>query len=99
VAAAVDVPDTKPSAALRVPRSTVGRDSRRVQKAAVADRLSKTQQHVLKQRRPAEPVRPAEPAPEEKEVTEEEGVERAEPDGLLKRLGFANIERLGKPSD
>ncbi len=83
------VPDKKPGAAIRAPKSTVGWDSRRVQKAALPDRLSKTQQQILKKR-----GQPAEGSPEE-EGEEEKG----RTGGLLDRLEFANIERRGKPTD
>jgi uncharacterized protein len=89
--ASTEVPDEKPGSAVRAPRSTVGWDSRRVQKAAL-DRLSKTEQQILKKR---EPAHVSEGGAEE-EQPEREGEEEG---GLLDRLDFASIERRGKPSD
>ncbi len=89
--AAVDVPAKRPSGAVQAPRSTVGWQSRRVQKAAVSDRLSKTQQRMLKKHEP-EPAEEKKPEPEEEEA-------RADAGGLLGKLDFASIERRGKPSD
>ncbi|MFO7956415.1 MAG: Tex-like N-terminal domain-containing protein [Candidatus Brocadiia bacterium] len=89
-AAAASVPDKKPGSAVRTPRSTVGMDSRRVQKASLSDRLSKTKQQMLKKSTPEG----EEPAADDEERKEEAGGE-----GLLGKLDFASIERRGKPSD
>ncbi len=93
-AAAAHVPDKKPGSAVRAPRSTVGMDSRRVQKASLEDRLSKTKQQMLKKSRPEDGEEPSEG--EEKKPEKEEA---ASTEGLLGKLDFASIERRGKPSD
>ncbi len=89
---AADVPAKRPSGAVRTPKSTVGWESRRVQKAALAQPLSKTQQQILKKREPG-PVKPdtKEQKPEQKPETEA--------GGLPGKLGFATIERRGKPGE
>lgn len=89
-AVSADVPDRKPSKGVRVPRSTVGSSSRRVEKAAVATRLSRVQQQMLKKHEPG-----AAPPPEEEKQEEKP---RAPVGDLLNKLGFAEIERRGKPS-
>lgn len=91
VAAAVDVPAKKAASALPTPRSTLGWESRRVQKAALADRLSKTQQHILTRRERAL-------AQPDRQQQERKGKPKAAPGKLLDNLGFASIERRGKPS-
>ncbi|MFO8008621.1 MAG: Tex-like N-terminal domain-containing protein [Candidatus Brocadiia bacterium] len=91
--ARADVPDKTPGSAIRAPKSTVGSKSRRVQKASLSDRLSKTEKQILKT-----------PAAEAQEAEAEEGRKGQEGEqedlgGLLDKLDFANIERRGKPSD
>jgi len=89
--AAADVPSKRPSGAVQAPKSTIGWQSRRVQKAVVSDRLSKTQQRMLKKREPQ--------PPQEKEEEGREEETRTDVGGLLGKLDFASIERRGKPSD
>lgn len=89
--AAADVPSKRSSGAVQAPRSTIGWQSRRVQKAVVSDRLSKTQQRMLKKQEP-QPL-------EEKEEEGREEETRTDVGGLLGKLDFASIERRGKPSD
>lgn len=77
---------------VHAPRSTLGWSSRRVQKAQLAERVIKSQQEPPSKPEP-EPERPPE-RPEEKDgESAPEGV-----GGLLDKLGFASIERRGKPS-
>jgi transcriptional accessory protein Tex/SPT6 len=85
-----EVLSKRPSSPIQTPKSTLGWDSRRVQKAIVAERLSKTQQQILKKREAGPVEAPPEPQAEEQK-----------PDlaGLISKLGFAAIERRGKPAD
>jgi uncharacterized protein len=91
VHAEVDVPSRGPGGGVRTPRSTLGMDSRRVQKATVTDKLSKTQQQMLKKAEQPHQPEDAEAADKPKDT---EGLS-----GLLQRLDFASIERRGKPTD
>jgi uncharacterized protein len=90
--AAVAVPEGKTPGAVQTPRSTVGWQSRRVEKASLSDRLSKTQQQILKKR-----TAPVPPAAEEKGEEQEEKP-KADVGSLIEKLGFADVERRGKPS-
>ncbi len=88
-----EVPSTTPTS-VRAPKSTVGWESRRVQKAAMSERLSKTQQQILKKSPEEEPP----PEAESDDGRPEERPEEKKKGGLLDRLDFAEIERRGKPS-
>lgn len=86
---ATEVPGTTPTS-VRAPKSTIGSQSRRVQKAAMADRAAEAQ-------KPAEEEHEAKAATDAERA--EEHVQEEQPaGGLLDRLDFANIERRGKPS-
>ncbi len=87
----VEVPSATPKS-IRSPHSTVGSQSRRVQKAKIAsEKLSKTEEQILRSR----------PSDGEQEAgaTETERPDEAQEEvgGLLDRLDFANIERRGEP--
>jgi len=81
------------ASAVRTPKSTLGWQSRRVQKAAMAERLSKTQQQILKKRQQPKGTQTAR--------SEEKPDQKPSPrvSGLLERLGFATIERRGEHRD
>jgi uncharacterized protein len=81
--------------AVRAPRSTVGWDSRRVQKAALAERVERAHREAPTQEAPA-PQPEAKPPAEEQKPEEKPGESVG---GLLDKLGFAAIERRGKPSE
>ncbi len=89
-----DVPDTTPGSAIRAPKSTVGSESRRIEKASLSDRLSKTEKQILKT-----PAAETQEAEAREDAQEREGDDQEGLGGLLDKLDFANIERRGKPSD
>ncbi|MCD6416785.1 MAG: S1 RNA-binding domain-containing protein [Planctomycetes bacterium] len=90
-------PDRKPGAAaasvVRTPKSTVGWDSRRVQKAAMASRLSKAQQRILQGR---DSKSPNLTKAQENAAEKPGGKEGKKMGGLLDGLDFANIEKRGQ---
>jgi len=89
--AATPVPSTT-TPGIYAPKSTIGAQSRRVQKATVSvDRLSKTDQQMLK--------KPKEEEAKPQEAKKEQAAEEATPGGLLARLNFATIERRGEAKD
>ncbi|MHC4481738.1 MAG: S1 RNA-binding domain-containing protein, partial [Planctomycetota bacterium] len=88
------VPDERPASAVQTPKSTVGSQSRRVQKASLDDRLSKTQQQILRKQEGAPGPAPGEAQEKTDEEKEEGGV-----GNLIEKLGFAAIERRGEHSD
>ena len=92
--ASESVPAARP-AGLHAPKSTLGAESRRVQKASMAvDRL-KTEQPVPK-KEPAE-QKAEETASEQKEgPPKEKPAEEIPAGGLLARLDFAKVERRGE---
>ena len=94
------VPAARP-AGVRAPKSTLGTESRRVQKASISiDRLAKPE-HPASKEEPAEVKADEQTAQRAAEQPEEEKVEKtaAEPASadLLARLDFAKVERRGEP--
>jgi len=94
---APQVPVGRLSSGIRTPRSTLGTQSRRVEKASLADRLSKTQQHMLQQKRQAPPAQPPEADAEGEKKPKQEADAGAE--NLLGRLGLGSVERRGQQSE
>jgi len=86
----------RPHSPIQTPRSTLGWDSRRVQKAAMAERLSKTKQQIL---RKSESV--AGSAEGEEQSLAPDAAKEPAPnlEGLLSKLDFGDIERRGETSD
>ncbi len=85
------VPSKRASSAIQTPRSTKGADSRRVQRAAMAERKAKEEAA----RREAA-AKAAEGAQGE---SPEEAEKPADLEGLLSKLDFANIERRGESKE
>lgn len=77
---------------LRTPMSTRGSDSRRVQKASVAEHLARNQTKPVSLK-PGESARQA-----EGEQDDEDRPRKADLSGLLKKIDFAAVERRGKQS-
>jgi uncharacterized protein len=92
----VSVPEAKPTS-VRAPRSTLGTESRRVQKAQLGGRQDADHEQAAAESAGAEqqPVS----ADAAAEASEEGGAEKADVTGLLGKLGLGSIERRGKPSD
>jgi uncharacterized protein len=80
----------KPSGGVRQPQSTVGWQSRRVQKAKL-DKLSKTDEQLLQTSKSQQNSQ----QPDEEEA-EEQREEREESGSLLDKLDFADVERRGE---
>ena len=98
---AEDVPDKKPSKIEQAPQSTVGSQSRRVERAKrarVNKPPSKTEQEILK---PTQKARQSDQEEQGKESEQEEQKEDGETKtDLLNKLKFGtDVEQRGKPSD
>jgi len=95
-------PSKRPSSPIQMPKSTKGWESRRVQRVAATNELSKTQQQMLKKREaPAGAANGAKAA--NAADAQQDAPKKAEKAidllGLLQKLDFANIEKRGKSSD
>jgi uncharacterized protein len=89
----VSVPEEKPTT-VRAPRSTLGAESRRVQKAQLAKKPGEGEPELSPQPETAE-QRAQSPDGAEREPE----AEKADIGGLLGKLGLGSIERRGKPTD
>jgi uncharacterized protein len=98
-AAAAEEPAKPLPSAVRAPKSTVGWDSRRVEKALLAERLAKAQQDAAKKAEPKVEHPIVEERAEEKPAEKLAETPKQKVGGLLDKLGFASIERRGRPSE
>ena len=89
----VSVPEARPTT-VRAPRSTLGTESRRVQKAQLAKKPGGDEAEVAAEHRPEE-----QEAPRPEAEGPEPEAEKADIGGLLGKLGLGAIERRGKPTD
>jgi len=84
----------RPPRPIQQPQSTWGAESRRVKRAELDRPLSKTDEHILRPRPQPFPEKASAEEVSEKTPEVHEGIGK-----LLGKLGFANIEKRGKPSD
>ncbi|MEF8787455.1 MAG: Tex-like N-terminal domain-containing protein [Planctomycetota bacterium] len=101
---AEDVPDKKPSKIEQAPQSTIGSESRRVERAKrakVNKPPSKTEEQILKPTQKAQEAKEKEETGEESEEQPTKDKEEAETrTDLLDKLKFGtDVEQRGKPSD